>query len=166
MSIKIDLEKLKQDAKLAAVENKAFYARLKRKKFKNLDDKVSDIHYDVFEEIDCLECANCCKTISPVLTDKDIERLAKHLRMKVVDFIGEYTRSDNDGDYVFNSTPCPFLMPDNYCMVYEQRPKACKEYPHTDRRRFHQISEISYNNTHVCPAVFEITERLKKENLK
>ena len=83
MSIKIDIEKLRFDAKAVAAENKAFYARLKRKKYKNLDDNVIEIHEDVFEDIDCLECANCCKCISPILTLKDIERLAKHLKMSI-----------------------------------------------------------------------------------
>ncbi len=166
MSIKIDIEKLRFDAKAVAAENKAFYARLKRKKYKNLDDNVIEIHEDVFEDIDCLECANCCKCISPILTLKDIERLAKHLKMKVGDFTTQYVHMDGDGDYVYNSTPCPFLMDDNYCMVYEKRPKACSDYPHTDRRRFHQLSEISLKNTHICPAVYEITEQLKKRNLK
>ncbi len=31
-------------------------------------------------------------------------------------------------------SPCPFLGDDNYCSVYEARPKACREYPHTDRK--------------------------------
>lgn len=166
MSIKIDLEKLRFDAKAAAAENKAFYARLKRKKYKTLDDNVIEIHEEVFENIDCLECANCCKTISPRLTLKDIERLAKYLKMKVGDFTAQYIYADGDGDYIFNSTPCPFLMDDNYCSVYDKRPKACSDYPHTDRRRFHQLTEISLNNTHICPGVFKITEQLKKRNLK
>ncbi len=124
---------------------------------------VSQFHEEIFEEIDCLECANCCKSISPIITQKDIERLAKHLRIRPSDFIDQYVYMDSDGDYVYKETPCPFLMPDNYCMVYEQRPKACREYPHTDRRKFHQILNLTQKNTYYCPAVYEVVERLKKE---
>jgi len=163
MSIKIDLEQLKLKAQKSEKENKAFFARLKKKKPKDLDDNVSELHDEVFEEIDCLECANCCKSISPVVTAKDIDRLAKHFKMKSSDFIDQYLYMDSDGDYVFQETPCPFLMPDNYCMVYEWRPKACREYPHTDRRKFHQILNITLKNTHYCPTVYEVIERLKKK---
>jgi len=69
---------------------------------------------------------------------------------------------DEEGDYVFRESPCPFLMGDNYCMVYEDRPRACREYPHTDRKRFHQLLKLSYKNTLVCPAVLEVVEGLKQ----
>jgi len=71
---------------------------------------------------------------------------------------------DNEGDYVFNETPCPFLMPDNYCMVYESRPKACREYPHTNRRKFVQILNLTQKNREACPIVYKIVENLKEEN--
>ena len=50
-------------------------------------------------------------------------------------------------------------------MVYESRPKACREYPHTDRPRFYQILDLTLKNAEVCPAVFELIERLKKEKI-
>lgn len=163
MSIIIDLEALKIKAKKAETENKAFFARMKKKKPKDLDDNVASIHEEIFEEIDCLECANCCKSISPIITQKDIERIAKHLKLKISAFVEQYLYIDNDGDYVYKSTPCPFLAPDNYCFIYEQRPKACREYPHTDRQKFYQILDITLKNTHYCPATFEIIEKLKKK---
>nr|MDK7631844.1 YkgJ family cysteine cluster protein [Globicatella sanguinis] len=83
---------------------------------------------------------NCCKTTGPLFTQKDIERLAKVFRMKPSLFIEKYLRIDEDNDYVLQQLPCPFLDSENYCLVYEDRPKACKEYPHTDRKKFHQIN--------------------------
>lgn len=156
-----DPQKLKEDAQNKAKENKAFLTWLKKKKPKDLDTNAHVLHHEVFEYTDCLECANCCKTISPIVIDRDIDRLAKHLRMKPSAVIESYFHLDNDGDYVFRETPCPFLMPDNYCMVYESRPRACREYPHTDRKRFFQISSLTYRNTFVCPAVFDVVEGLK-----
>jgi hypothetical protein len=82
--------------------------------------------------------------------------------MKPGEFIDKYLRIDEDKDYVLTQAPCPFLGSDNYCSVYDARPNACREYPHTDRKRMEQILDLTYRNTIVCPAVLEITERLKK----
>jgi Fe-S-cluster containining protein len=75
------------------------------------------LHEEAFDQFDCLTCANSCSTISPIVTGKDIEKLAKYLKMKPSEFISQYLYIDEDKDYVFQQTPCPFLMPDNYCMV-------------------------------------------------
>jgi Fe-S-cluster containining protein len=157
----IDLEKHKIIATQKSKENKEFLARLKKKKPKDLDDQFHDLHIDAFDNIDCLACANCCKTTSPIFYQKDIERVAKRLKMKVQDFINQYLHIDEDNDYVLNSAPCPFLDHENYCMVYEDRPTACREYPHTDRKRMYQILDLTYKNTIVCPAVLHIVDELK-----
>ncbi|MCW0483416.1 YkgJ family cysteine cluster protein [Gaoshiqia sediminis] len=143
-------------------EFSALFQKLKKKKPKNLDDVVHRLHREAFEQFDCLDCANCCSTISPIVTDKDAERLAKSQKMKPADFIGRYLYVDEDHDYVFQQTPCPFLMADNYCCVYENRPRACREYPHTDRNRFYQILNLTQKNCEVCPIVFSITSELTK----
>ena len=158
---RIPLTEIRGRALDLKAETKAFFTKLRKKKPKNLDKVVHNLHYEVFEEIDCLDCANCCKSISPTLYDKDVDRLAKHLKMKPSQFVDEYLYVDDENDYVYKQTPCPFLLPDNYCMVYEVRPKACREYPHTDRKRFYQLLNLSLKNTEVCPAVFELVERLK-----
>ena len=157
----ISLKELRDKALKLAPETKPFFAKLKKKKPKKLDDIVHELHHEVFEDINCLNCAKCCKSISPTLYDKDVERLAKHLKIKPSKFIEEYLYIDDENDYVFKQTPCPFLLGDNYCMVYENRPKACREYPHTDRKRFYQILNLTLKNTEVCPAVFNIVEELK-----
>lgn len=139
---------------------------LKKKKAPQVDDLFHPLHEEAFSKFDCLTCANCCSSISPIVTEKDIDRLAKHFRMKPVQFIAQYLHIDEDKDYVFNLTPCPFLMPDNYCMVYESRPKACREYPHTDRRKMQQILKLTLKNCEICPVVYEITEELIKQKLQ
>jgi uncharacterized protein len=143
-------------------ETKKLAKRLKKKKPKDLDQIVHDLHDETFEEIDCLDCGNCCKTTSPAIHDKDVDRLAKHLKVKAVDLIAQHMEMDNDGDYVFRSAPCPFLGADNYCSVYEARPLACREYPHTNRKRFYQVLDLSVKNTEICPAVVKVLEGLKK----
>jgi uncharacterized protein len=120
------------------------------------------LHDKEFSKIDCLECANCCKTISPAMNDTDVSRMASFFKIKASDFIDKYLYLDSEGDYVFNSTPCPFLMDDNKCQIYASRPKACREYPHTDRKRFYQLLDLTAKNSKVCPAVFNIVEQIKK----
>jgi Fe-S-cluster containining protein len=152
---------LKLMAEKAMPLNRQLFKRWKKKPPRNLDEVVKEIHDEVFENIDCLSCANCCKSISPALYYKDIERLAAALRMKPSDFMEKFTSEDEDGDFVFRQTPCPFLMSDNYCQIYESRPKACREYPHTDRTRFYQILDLTLKNTTVCPAAYYVVERLR-----
>lgn len=155
------VEQLPSLAKNEAADNKAYFSRLSKKQQKQLDGVVHQLHDEVFEEIDCLECANCCKSLGPRLTDRDIERIAKVLRIKSADVVAQYLFLDEDGDYVFKEMPCPFLAADNYCLIYESRPKACREYPHTDRKRFYQIRSITLKNVATCPAVYEVMKRLR-----
>jgi Fe-S-cluster containining protein len=158
----MDLKKFNEAARNRAAENKKYLQTLKRKDPRRVDDAFHDLHEQVFAETDCLTCANCCKTTSPIFYQTDIERVSKSLRMKPGDFIEKYLRVDEDKDYVLKSSPCPFLDSENYCSVYNDRPKACREYPHTDRKKMVQITELTYKNTLVCPAVLEIVQRLKK----
>lgn len=158
----MDLKHFQEASKNKAIENKKFLLDLKKKNPRKVDNAFHQIHDEVFEEIDCLTCANCCKTTSPIFYQTDIERVSKALRMKPGDFIEKYLRVDDDHDYVLKSSPCPFLDSENYCSVYEDRPKACREYPHTNRKKMVQIMELTYKNTLVCPAVLEMVERLKK----
>lgn len=158
----MELDRFREVAKNKSAENKKFLFGLKKKDPRKVDSAFHQQHEEVFEEINCLECANCCKTTSPIFYQNDIERLAKRLRLKPGEVIDKYLRVDEDHDYVLKSSPCPFLGPDNYCSVYEDRPKACREYPHTNRKKMVQIMDLTFKNTLVCPAVLEMVERLKK----
>jgi uncharacterized protein len=110
----------KQDAEKKKKENKQFLARAKR--IKRIESELPDLHEEAFSKIDCLQCAGCCKTISPRFKTPDIVRISKFLGMKQGDMIDTYLRLDEDGDYVVKKSPCPFLGSDNYCSIYEARP--------------------------------------------
>jgi Fe-S-cluster containining protein len=157
-----DLEKLPQLAADKKGENQRFFKKLKARPPKHLDALMQELHRDEFSRTDCLGCANCCKTTGPLFTGADIERIASHLRLKPGQFTAQYLRLDEDGDYVLQQVPCPFLGADNYCHIYDVRPKACREYPHTDRKKFHQITGLTLKNTAICPAAYRIVEELKK----
>jgi Fe-S-cluster containining protein len=156
-----DPSKLKLMAAKTLPLNKQLFKKWRKKPPRQLDDAVKEIHDEVFDHLDCLHCANCCKSISPALYYKDIERMASALKMKPSDFMDKYTQVDEENDYIFRVTPCPFLMEDNYCQVYESRPKACREYPHTDRTRFYQILDLTLKNTEVCPAAYYVVQKLR-----
>lgn len=157
------LEQLPKKAKDNHKETKDFFKKLKKRVPKDLDYIMQDIHEKEFSNTDCLTCANCCKTTGPLFTDKDIQRISKFFRMKEVDFISSYLRIDEDNDYVLQSIPCTFLGADNFCSIYDVRPKACREFPHTDRKKFQQISNITLKNVEICPAAFNIVEKMKQQ---
>jgi len=157
------LKQLPIKAKEKHTENKKFFVKLKKKPPKNLDFVMQELHEDEFQRTDCLTCANCCKTTGPLFTNNDVARISKHFRMKPQRFIEQYLRIDEDNDYVLDHVPCTFLGADNYCSIYDVRPKACREFPHTDRKKFQQISNLTLKNVAICPAAYNIVEAMKKK---
>lgn len=155
-------EDIRQRALDSRKRFKKLFARIKRRPPKDLDQTAQEAHHEAFEHIDCLTCANCCKTTSPIFRDVDIDRIAQHLGERPAELIDKYLHLDAEGDYVLNIAPCPFLGSDNYCSIYEVRPRACREYPHTDRKHFHQILNLTLKNTEICPAAFAVVRRLEQ----
>ncbi|MFN4082979.1 MAG: YkgJ family cysteine cluster protein [Bacteroidia bacterium] len=147
-------------------ENKKFLDKLKQQKPKDLDIMINQLHDEAFENIDCLQCANCCKTTGPLLLGKDIDRLADAEKLRPADFTQKYIKTDEDGDYVFKSMPCPFLNNDNYCRVYSSRPNACRQYPHTQQNNQLQKLSITIKNSLICPAVAKVVQELKNVYVK
>jgi Fe-S-cluster containining protein len=155
------LKSLSKKVKETQKAHRNFFIKLRKKTPKNLDAIMEKLHDDEFKKSDCLQCANCCKTTSPIFINKDIERISKSFRIKTRQFIDNYLNVDEDQDYVLKSSPCTFLADDNTCTIYDVRPKACKEYPHTNRKRFEKISELTLKNVSICPATFNIVEALR-----
>ena len=138
--------------------------QLKKQRPKALNLQFNDLHDKEFETMDCLSCANCCRTTSPIFRNADINRIAKHLKVKAGSFTEKYLKLDEDNDYVLQQSPCSFLNEDNTCQIYDVRPLACREYPHTDRKNVTQIIDLTIRNTTVCPAVARIVENIIKES--
>lgn len=135
---------------------KKILTRLGRIKEQKLQKVAEGAHQRVFDRIDCLECANCCTSIPPLVNDTDTRRLARHLGLKEAQFRDTYLTQDEDGDTVMNTSPCPFLGEDNKCDVYEVRPKACRQYPHTGDHSFAKHLKLHQVNVRYCPAVYHI----------
>lgn len=144
----------------AKENSKQFKNFLKKAKVAPTLARLPELHAEAFENIDCLACANCCKNYSPRFKMPDIKRIAKHLRMKESDFILTYLKMDEDGDYVVQSSPCPFLGADNYCSIYDDRPRDCYRYPYTDEDVLIKQPNLTVKNATICPAVYYVMEKL------
>ena len=157
-----DYQKMLAHAQQEIKSIKKVIVRLRKMRKGDVDKKIHQLHQEAFAKIDCLECANCCKTTGPLFTNKDINSIAGHLKLTPNAFVNKYLRIDEDNDYVLQSVPCPFLGNDNYCSIYEVRPKACREYPHTERVNQIGILKLTEKNVSVCPAVADIFSQLSK----
>jgi len=124
---------------------------------------LPDLHEEAFEKVNCLDCAACCKNYSPRFKTPDIKRISKHLKMKEGQFIETYLRLDEDGDYVVNTKPCPFLGTDNYCSIYDQRPSDCERFPYTDEDVILKRPQLTLKNSTFCPITYYVLERLSGE---
>lgn len=151
------------EAKKKRKDYEKLMRKLKKMKAKKLDAFFGDEHDKQFEKIDCLDCANCCSTTSPIFRDVDVKRISKYLRIKPVEFEKSYLRRDEDDDLVLKSSPCSFLDEDNSCSIYDVRPMACREYPHTNRKRMEAILDLTKTNSEICPAVARIFKSMEAQ---
>jgi len=132
-------------------------------KVKKVDHTTAQFtHEQVFSEMDCLQCANCCKSIPPIVSMRDAKRIAKTLGLSKSEFLNQYTITDEDGDMVINASPCPFLLEDNKCQIYEERPSACRLYPHSGEQLFRKNLSHHKRNMKYCPGLLEIMMRLSE----
>lgn len=142
-----------------------FLKKLARKKPKNLQKMLKEADQAAWQEVACLECANCCKTMTPTFTKPEIRRISERVGMTFDQYFDKYLKVDEDnGDIVNKRTPCQHLGRDNKCRVYDIRPGDCSGFPHHVRRDFyHQVSEKLYvNNSPRCPATLSFLENLEK----
>jgi uncharacterized protein (DUF885 family)/Fe-S-cluster containining protein len=156
-------EELNRKRKAVEQDAARFYNRLKRRPPPDLEATIKEMDAEVFAKTDCLSCANCCKTLKTVFKERDIDRIAAHLQLKPGQLVHQYLMIDEDGDYVQQQLPCPFLADDNKCKIYEVRPAACRSYPHTGTLPIKKSWNLVIKNAAVCPAVYEITEQLKQK---
>lgn len=144
----------------AGEKKKAFQRFLQRADKNGVLKKLPALHAEAFEKIDCLQCAACCKNYSPRFKTPDVKRIAKHLKQRESDFIEKYLRVDEDGDFVVQATPCPFLGAGNRCSIYEVRPSDCARFPYTDEDVLVKRPALTLKNASFCPIVVHVLERL------
>jgi uncharacterized protein len=141
-------------------ENWMFRSFLKGQNEGKIDKLVHQMHQELFQQIDCLACSNCCKVISPALNKKEINEISGRLSMNADEFSKKYLQKDEEGDMLIRSKPCPFLT-EKGCSIHDIKPKTCREYPYTNKAEIISRLINLVGNCEVCPVVFEIVERLK-----
>jgi len=165
MKIETDIQRIQQLAQQREEANWAFRCFLKGSdlSIRSIDLKVHDLYREVSREIDCTKCANCCKTVHPVLKPVDVRRVAKHLDLSLNEFRSRFLMDEPEREgSVFRNQPCPFLQ-DNLCTVYDDRPNNCRSYPHLQKWDFVFRMNQAFSNCSICPIVFNVYEQLKRE---
>ena len=112
-------------------------------------------------QIDCTECANCCRQTSVDVTQEEIEAIARHLSTTAAEVTRQYT--DGGKTLRQNASECVFLD-GNLCMIYEARPGACRDFPHLSFEHASlggRMSSIE-RNAWLCPIVYNAVEAYKK----
>ncbi len=151
---------LKNWEKKSKERQKIYKQYLQRAQKNTVLRQLPDLHEEAFSRVDCLQCANCCKNFSPRFKTPDIKRLSKLLQLRESDFIETYLKVDEDGDYVANTSPCPFLGSDNYCSIYEDRPSDCRRFPYTDEDVIFKRQPLPLKNSTFCPITYFVLEKL------
>ena len=160
----INLRSFKQRARIRKASFRRFLGLTAKKSPAKLDQLSSVIHKDLWNEIDCLGCANCCKTMTPTYTKKDIRRIAEFLNMTEQAFKDKWLRKErNTGDWLNKSTPCQFLdLKTNMCSIYAVRPDDCAGFPHLHKKKWVDYLHVHKQNVELCPATYRMVERMIK----
>ncbi len=119
------------------------------------------VEQEVWAEVDCLSCANCCKKMTPTFTRQDIKRISAHFNETPEVFTRKWLKKDRQQDMVNKSQPCQFLnLEDNKCSIYAVRPIDCSGFPHLSRRKWVDYAPIHKQNIDFCPATFRFVEKM------
>ena len=142
-----------------------FLSGIEKKQPKGLDGATTAIEPEIWKEVNCLSCANCCKVMTPTYTEKDIRRISKHLSITAVDFKRRWLKKERGtGDWVNRSTPCQFLdLQTNYCTIYAVRPADCAGFPHLPKRKMVEYMHVHKQNLEFCPATYRMIEKLMEK---
>src|SRR4029078_4643283 len=106
----VNLRSFRQRVRHRKSALRKFLSKLEKKPPKKLDQLTVTVEKEIWREIDCLSCANCCKTMTPTYTPKDIRRISSHLDMTVQEFKDKWLlKEKSSGDWMNKSTPCQFL---------------------------------------------------------
>ncbi len=145
-------------------ENERLRRHMKRHDF--VERRLRWIAEEIEEAIDCTECANCCKVATTRVDERDIERLARFLRIKPEQFIADYTEESEDEGRILRRSEqgCVFLS-GKECTVYEARPHHCEYFPHLVRGAGSLVSRMweMTDRACYCPIVYNTLEAFKEK---
>jgi len=161
----VNLRSFKQRVRHRKSAFRRFLSRLEKNPPKKLDEITVLAEKEIWREIDCLTCANCCKTMTPTYTLKDIKRISAHLGMKQQDFKDKWLYKERStGDWLNRSTPCQFLnLETNMCNIYEVRPDDCAGFPHLPKKKMVEYMHVHKQNLEFCPATYRMVEKMMEK---
>lgn len=160
----INLRSFKQIVRFHKRRIRNFLTRLERNHPKELNAMVLEADKKVWTQVDCLGCANCCKTMSPTYTRMDVRRIAKHLDMTQSAFRKKWLYKDRTGDWMNKKQPCQFLdLQTNMCSIYAVRPRDCAGFPHHTKRKMVGYMHMYKQNIEYCPATYKLVETIMEE---
>ena len=146
-------------------ENLRFRRHMKSRDYS--DRILRRIAEEIEGQIDCTQCANCCKVATVQVSERDVERLSRHLRIPAERFLAEYTAESEEEGRILRrdrESGCVFLSGRD-CTVYEARPDICQRFPHLVRgqgsiasRMWQFVDRACY-----CPIVYNSLEAFKDE---
>jgi uncharacterized protein len=140
---------------------RSFLTRSEKNPPPAIDKLTPVIEKEVWEEIDCLSCANCCKKMTPTFTQKDIKRIAAHFNQTPAEFIEQWLFKDKNNDMVNVTQPCQFLdLGTHKCSIYEIRPADCAGFPHLSKKKWVEYAHVHKQNIDYCPATFKMVEKM------
>ena len=125
-------------------------------------DKITpEVEKEVWKEIDCLSCANCCKKMTPTFTKTDLKRISAHFGQTPDEFRKQWLTKDRNKDLVNKNQPCQFLnLKDNKCSIYAIRPVDCAGFPHLSKKKWVEYAHVHKQNIDYCPATYRMVEKI------
>ena len=166
--MQVNLRSFKQKVRYHQKSMKRFLGRIEKNPPKGLDKLAEKLDAEVWKEIDCLSCANCCKTMTPTFTAKDIRRIADHFEITPKEFKEKWLYFDEeDRDWMNRKQPCQFLSKETHmCSIYEVRPSDCAGFPHLTKKKMPDYIHVHQQNISYCPATFKMVEKMQVELTK
>jgi len=160
----VNLRSFKQIIKHSKRRIRYFLTRLEKQQPSNLEQIKIEADKQTWQEINCLDCANCCKTMSPTYTIQDVKRISKHLGMSEETFRKKWLYKDRTGDWMNKKQPCQFLdLKTNMCNIYEVRPRDCAGFPHHTKKKMNvDYMHMYKQNIEFCPATYRLVEKIKE----
>lgn len=141
---------------------RVFLGKIEKNPPRGLDKIAFQVDKEVWEEVDCLTCANCCKSMTPTFTKKDISRISAHFNQTQAEFKEKWLYQDKKGDWMNTKTPCQFLeKKTNMCSIYEIRPADCAGFPHLAKKKMVQYIDVHKQNVEYCPATYKMVEKMQ-----
>ncbi len=146
-------------------ENRSAFRRFLNKTEKvpprGIDNLTPVMAREVWQEVDCLSCANCCKKMTPTFTPADLKRISRHFNQTPDEFRKQWLRKDRNNDLINKTEPCQFLnLQNNKCSIYEVRPADCAGFPHLSKRKWTDYAYIHKQNIDYCPATYKMVEKI------